>query len=122
LFQGLNVVDCRSFIAAPTAATVLSDFGADRKAIRAEPVSAVYEQGHVHHVGAFQQLGARPHYVGNTGDSLAIADRLAKADPNNAEWQRDLSISYNKVGDVLVAQGDLTDALKSYRDSQIRTY
>ena len=26
------------------------------KAIRAEPVSALYEQGRVHHVGAFQQL------------------------------------------------------------------
>ena len=26
-------------------------------------------------------------------DSLAIADRLAKADPGNAGWQRDLSVS-----------------------------
>jgi phage terminase large subunit-like protein len=26
------------------------------KVIRAEPVSALYEQGRVHHVGAFQQL------------------------------------------------------------------
>jgi hypothetical protein len=37
-------------------------------------------------------------------DGLAIADRLAKADPGNAGWQRDLSVSYNKVGDVLVDQ------------------
>ena len=50
-------------------------------------------------------------------DSLAIAERLAKADPGNAGWQRDLSVSYNKVGDVLVAQGNLPEALKSYRDS-----
>ena len=34
-------------------------------------------------------------------------ERLAKADPGNAGWQRDLSVSYNKVGDVLVAQGNL---------------
>ncbi len=40
-------------------------------------------------------------------DSLAIADRLAKSDPGNAGWQRDLSVSYEKVGDVQVAQGDL---------------
>jgi hypothetical protein len=31
-------------------------------------------------------------------DSLAIADRLAKSDPGNAGWQRDLSVSYEKVG------------------------
>ncbi len=31
-------------------------------------------------------------------------------------WQRDLSVSYNKVGDVLVAQGNLPEALKTYRD------
>ena len=40
-------------------------------------------------------------------DGLAIADRLARADPGNASWQRDLSVSYNKIGDVLVAQGNL---------------
>jgi hypothetical protein len=34
-------------------------------------------------------------------DSLAIAERLAKADPGNAGWQRDLSVSYSKVGNVL---------------------
>ena len=38
---------------------------------------------------------------------LAIADRLAKADPGNAGWQRDLSVSYDKIGDVQVAQGNL---------------
>ena len=40
-------------------------------------------------------------------DSLAISERLAKSDPGNAGWQRDLSVSYEKVGDVQVAQGDL---------------
>ena len=50
-------------------------------------------------------------------DSLTIAERLADADPNNAGWQRDVSVSYVKVGDVLVAQGNLPEALKSFRDS-----
>ena len=49
-------------------------------------------------------------------DGLAIAERLAKADPQNAGWQRDLSVSYDKVGDVLVAQGQLEGALKAFRD------
>ena len=44
----------------------------------------------------------------------AIADRLAKADPNNAGWQRDLSVSYSNVGDVRVAQGDLAGALENF--------
>jgi tetratricopeptide (TPR) repeat protein len=32
-------------------------------------------------------------------------------------WPRDLSVSYNKVGHVLQAQGKLEEALKAYRDS-----
>ena len=35
IFEGLRVLDCASFIAAPAAATVLSDFGAD--VIKIEP-------------------------------------------------------------------------------------
>ena len=49
--------------------------------------------------------------------SLAIRDRLAKSDPGNAGWQRDLSVSYEKVGDVQVAQGNLPAALASYQAS-----
>ena len=49
--------------------------------------------------------------------ALAIFDRLAKADPGNADWQRELSISQTKVGEVLVAQGKLPAALDSYQAS-----
>jgi tetratricopeptide (TPR) repeat protein len=49
--------------------------------------------------------------------SLAMRDRLAKSDPANAGWQRDLSVSYEKVGDVQVAQGNLPAALTSYQAS-----
>ena len=31
-------------------------------------------------------------------------------------WQRDLTVSYDRIGDVLVAQGNLPEALKAYRD------
>ncbi len=47
---------------------------------------------------------------------MRSADRLAKSDPGNAGWQRDLSVSYDRVGDVLVAQGNLPEALKTFRD------
>jgi Flp pilus assembly protein TadD len=42
-------------------------------------------------------------------DGLSVIERLAKSDPGNAGWQRDLSVSYDRVGDVLVAQGNLPD-------------
>lgn len=43
--------------------------------------------------------------------------RLASSDPSNAAWQCDLSVSFNKIGDVEVNRGDLADGLKSYNDS-----
>jgi hypothetical protein len=36
--------------------------------------------------------------------SFAIAERLAKADPGDAEWQSDLSVSQNRIGEVLQAR------------------
>jgi tetratricopeptide (TPR) repeat protein len=49
--------------------------------------------------------------------SLAIAERLANADPGNAGWQRDLSVSHDRIGDVLVAQGNLPAALDAFKAS-----
>jgi tetratricopeptide (TPR) repeat protein len=49
-------------------------------------------------------------------ESIAIFERLAKADPSNTDRQRDLAVSYEKVGDALVAQGKLPEALNAYRD------
>jgi hypothetical protein len=51
------------------------------------------------------------------GLAVACGRRLAASDPGNAGWQRDLSVSHNKLGDVQSAQGDLTAALASYRAS-----
>ncbi len=39
---------------------------------------------------------------------------LATADPGNAQWQRDLSVSWDKLGDVRVAQGNLAGALQAF--------
>jgi tetratricopeptide (TPR) repeat protein len=47
--------------------------------------------------------------------AFAIAQRQAKADPDNTDWQRDLSVSHEKMGDVLVAQGNLLEALAVHR-------
>ena len=47
--------------------------------------------------------------------SLATRERLAKQDPGNAEWQRDLSVRSTRVGDVLVAEGKLPEARAGLR-------
>jgi tetratricopeptide (TPR) repeat protein len=49
-------------------------------------------------------------------NGLAIAQKLAAADPSNTTWQRDLSVSFEKVGNVFQDQGQLAEALKAYQD------
>jgi hypothetical protein len=46
------------------------------------------------------------------GDSLAIRKRLAGADAVKAEWQQAPSLSCERIGNVLVAQDRLDEALK----------
>jgi tetratricopeptide (TPR) repeat protein len=55
--------------------------------------------------------------LGSYKADLAIAERLAAADPGNAGWQRDLSVSHNKIGDVLIEQGNLPAALEAFQAS-----
>jgi tetratricopeptide (TPR) repeat protein len=49
--------------------------------------------------------------------SLAIRQLLADSDKGNAQWQSNLSFSYNKIGDVLVAESRREEALASYQKS-----
>jgi hypothetical protein len=48
---------------------------------------------------------------------VAIAERLAAADPTNAGYQRGLSVSHKKLGDLAVAAGDTPTADRHYRAS-----
>jgi tetratricopeptide (TPR) repeat protein len=50
-------------------------------------------------------------------DAFSTAEKRGTSDPGNAEWQRDLSVSHNKIGDGVAAQGDLQAALQAYRAS-----
>ena len=38
-----------------------------------------------------------------------------KADPGNAGWQRDLSVSHDKIGRLLEQQGNPREAIEHYR-------
>jgi hypothetical protein len=46
---------------------------------------------------------------------LTIREDLAKRDPANTQWQRDLSVSHERMGDVLVSQGDGPGALAAFQ-------
>lgn len=50
-------------------------------------------------------------------EDLVIAERLAAQNPGSAEAQRDLSISLEKLGDVLVKAGDLAGAKARFEKS-----
>ena len=43
--------------------------------------------------------------------------RLATADPANTEWQRNLSISHDKLGDIAAAAGDQAATRDHYQAS-----
>src|SRR5207342_2699303 len=46
--------------------------------------------------------------------ALAICERLAAAEPERADYQRDLSVSYNRMGDLFRALGQGDEARKAY--------
>ncbi|MFH1198539.1 MAG: DUF4062 domain-containing protein, partial [bacterium] len=48
---------------------------------------------------------------------LETSEDLCKRNPDSAEYARDLSVSYNKVGDIYTALGDTKSALQSYESS-----
>ncbi|MDF0668461.1 MAG: hypothetical protein P0119_20625 [Nitrospira sp.] len=64
-------------------------------------------------------LALRTEHLGEALERYTAARNIvveeAARDPANTEWQRDLSVSHNKIGDVLVAQGDGPGALTAYR-------
>ena len=48
-------------------------------------------------------------------DGLEIIERLAEADPGNSSAQRDLSVFYNKLGDLMRTLGKTDEAERFHR-------
>ena len=46
---------------------------------------------------------------------LALVARLAKADPSDADFQSSLAVAYDLVGNALLEQNNLSEALASYQ-------
>jgi tetratricopeptide (TPR) repeat protein len=53
----------------------------------------------------------------DASQSISIFELLSASHPTNADFRRELSVGYEKLGDVQVAQGRLAVALESYRHS-----
>ena len=62
--------------------------------------------------------GNLPEALKTYRDSLAIRDRLAKSDPGNAGWQRDLSVSFAKLAGVSRKMGASADALSALQQGR----
>jgi tetratricopeptide (TPR) repeat protein len=67
-------------------------------------------------------VGRVLHELGQFADALdsfkkafVIAERLAKSDPQNAEWQRGVSVIHERIGDTLAAQSNHGEALESFQ-------
>ena len=50
--------------------------------------------------------------------ALGTAEPIAKADPGNAGWQRDLALSHGRVAMILLRQGERERALSAFRQGR----
>src|SRR5262245_28685615 len=48
-----------------------------------------------------------------------LFERLLSEEPEDLERQRDLSVLQERIGDIFVAQGKLSEAFASYKDSHL---
>jgi hypothetical protein len=62
--------------------------------------------------------GNLPEALKSYQDSSAIFDQLAKSDPGNAGWQRDLAISFERLSVVHKQSGDKAKARDELRQGQ----
>jgi eukaryotic-like serine/threonine-protein kinase len=63
---------------------------------------------------SYNNIGDVRRDEGDREKALAIAERLAAQDPGNAGWQRDLAISFERIGIVRSADGDHVAARDDY--------
>jgi tetratricopeptide (TPR) repeat protein len=62
----------------------------------------------------YKRIGSLESAAATYQQAFALATRRAQLEPGAARWQRHLSVSNDRVGDVQVAQGNLGAALTSY--------
>jgi len=84
-----------------------------------EPSNQVVLPAGIPRIGFGEPVGnGVPAALDNYKAAYAIFDRLAKADPGNADWQRELALSLGGVGMVEARQGLRDSALKTLRQGR----
>ena len=79
------------------------------------PTTSATSRYHMNKMGdLFRALGQGEDARQAFAKALAIRERLAKAEPDRADYQRDLSVSYNKMGDLFSALGQGEDARQAF--------
>jgi tetratricopeptide (TPR) repeat protein len=101
-----NVAICEALV---PHALVCSD-RAEKLGLVSRAAGLLPGQAGAFYAGRGQMSAAEPMCV----RANAAFQRLAASDPGNAQWQRDLSVSHDRIGDVRVAQGDLAGALRAF--------
>jgi tetratricopeptide (TPR) repeat protein len=62
-------------------------------------------------------LGDTSKQLARANEAYRLLARLSAQKPEDVTYQRGLATAFDEVGNVLTAQGNLTEALKSYRDA-----
>jgi tetratricopeptide (TPR) repeat protein len=65
------------------------------------------------------RLGGLDNAAGAYEMAQSVAHRALEAQPDDQHWQRDLSVSHEKIGNIRRAQGDLAGALESFEASLV---
>ncbi|MBT8485282.1 MAG: protein kinase [Phycisphaerales bacterium] len=86
-------------------------------------LAAAYERvGDIEGGNRNPSLGGAANAMENYRAALALRQKIAAADPGDAETQRDLSRVHISIGDMLALTGDLAGAMQSYQTAlDIRT-
>ena len=86
-------------------------------ALQSELATAYQKMADVQGNPFYANLGDSTGALSSYRKALAIRERLASADPKNAKVHRDLATTYDSVGDMMWATGELAGALENYRKS-----
>jgi glutathione S-transferase len=85
------------------------------------PAGSATSPCHTLGLGLLQAQGNHPEALESFRASLAIAERLAKADPGNGVWQRDFALSSGRMAMVLARQGAKSEATAAFEQARTIT-
>ena len=87
--------------------------------LQGELAAAYTKVGDVQGQSYNANLGETQGALASYRKALAIQQRLAVVNPNDATSRLELAKSHNKVGDMLAKMGDLSDASASFREARL---